>query len=188
MRPSVPSGWRGTGADSVFVGTRFCTNDGTLLGLQTAIPQRSQRSNWPGTRHGGISIDPIPLADLPLQIRIRREAYLRQNRVCLPLRDIRKRGSQPALHLKPCHGGASCAAAKSPKTLPRLTRRMLRATINLPRRTKHRVKGSTRGLRNWQLLGGIILAPPHLPQAVVLPKQKRGEPPRSSIDSHWLPL
>jgi hypothetical protein len=66
MRPSVPSGWRGTGADSVFVGTRFCTNDGTLLGLQTAIPQRGQRSDWSGTRHGGISVDPIPLADFPL--------------------------------------------------------------------------------------------------------------------------
>src|SRR6266704_5791805 len=70
MRPSVPSGWRGTGADSVFVGTRFCTNDGTLLGLQTAIPQRGQRSNWSGTRHGGISVDPIPLADQagPIQL------------------------------------------------------------------------------------------------------------------------
>lgn len=42
MRPSVPSGWRGTGTDSVFVGTRFCTNDGTLPGLQAAIPQRRQ--------------------------------------------------------------------------------------------------------------------------------------------------
>src|ERR1039458_8930212 len=63
MRPSVPSSWRGTGADSIFVGTCFCTNDGTLLGLQTAIPQRGQRSNWPRTRHGGISVDPTPLAD-----------------------------------------------------------------------------------------------------------------------------
>ena len=40
MRPSVPPGWRGVGADSVFVGTHFCADNGALLGLQTAIPQR----------------------------------------------------------------------------------------------------------------------------------------------------
>ena len=46
---------------------------------------------------------------LAVTIRIRREAYLRQNRVRLPLRDIRKRGSQPALHLKSCHVGFVCS-------------------------------------------------------------------------------
>ena len=56
MRPSVPSGWRGVGADSVFVGTRFCADNGTLLRVQTAIPQRCQRSNWAGTEYLG---DPV---------------------------------------------------------------------------------------------------------------------------------
>jgi hypothetical protein len=128
-------------------------------------------------------------ADLPSQIRIRREAYLRQKSRTPAVEGHWKAWVATRATSKRCHDGANASCATVPEdTSTTDTSNALRATINLSRRTKRRIKGATRGSVVGSYPAVSFWHPPHLPQAVVLPQTEKRRATSPLHDSHWLPL